>query len=238
MSGIKNQNGFTITEILVAMAIMALGFLAMAEMEFLSLRQKQNAEAGTIATNVIQFIADRDMSEVRRRYLYNSIVYIDAQAGRDLDLSYCDGSSNTSICDTCPCDPLEALTPSPTNGTTESTCAVVDSQNFDPDKLVFRSDDSDCKEDAEALIGEGRRVLYVVKRATTTQAIVNGVTTLTVSITYAVKTRSQFEGTSNPFSVAIKDSLATQVYQVTAHEDNYSDFLGPDWAQVRVPHVP
>src|SRR5574341_101233 len=108
MIGTKNQEGFTLIELLVATLIMALGFIAFAEMQFLSLLQKQRAELGSTATNAIQFISDRDMAEVKRIYLLNSNARLDAQAGRALDLSYCDGSAN-SVCGACPCDPLEAL---------------------------------------------------------------------------------------------------------------------------------
>jgi len=143
MYGLKKQEGFTITEVLVAVLIMGLGFLAMAEMEFLALRQKQRAEEGTVATNVIQFIADRDMAEVKRRHLYNSIVYMDAQAGKTYDLSYCTGSSGNSVCNSCPCNPLEFVISELDHGTVQNTCAVVDLNDSDPDKAGFRNALSD-----------------------------------------------------------------------------------------------
>ncbi|MCL4246501.1 MAG: prepilin-type N-terminal cleavage/methylation domain-containing protein, partial [Candidatus Dadabacteria bacterium] len=82
MSLLRNQRGFTFTEIIIAISIMALGFLAMAQMQYLSLRQKQRAEQGTVATNIIQFIADRDIERVKRSHLLNSIAFVEAQAGR------------------------------------------------------------------------------------------------------------------------------------------------------------
>jgi prepilin-type N-terminal cleavage/methylation domain-containing protein len=230
MPGIKNQSGFTLTEILIAIAIMALGFMAVAEMEFLSLRQKQRAEMGTIATNVIQFVSDRDMAEVKRAYLLNSNTYLDVQAGRTPDYSYCNGSS-TSICGTCPCDPLEVVTPNPDNGATDETCAAVDVENFDPTSLIFRDTGADCEDDGAAIIAANGSPLYVVKQTSTT--VTN---TVEVSITYAVKTPTQFDDTGLS-SVSIKDSLASQTYEITAHVDDYSDFI-PAWNQVRVPHIP
>jgi len=235
MYGLKKQEGFTITEVLVAVLIMGLGFLAMAEMEFLALRQKQRAEEGTVATNVIQFIADRDMAEVKRRHLYNSIVYMDAQAGKTYDLSYCNGSSGNSVCNSCPCNPLEFVISELDNGTVENTCAVVDLKDSDPDKVVFRNTLSDCNSDAASMREGNRPFLYVVKRAEAKEETINGIKTLTVSINYAVKTEAQFEDTG--FSVDISDSLASQVYEITAHQSDYSNFV-PGWNEVFIPHIP
>ncbi len=235
MSRIKNRDGFTLVEILVATLIMALGFLSLAEMETLSLRQKQRAESGTIATNVIQFISERDMAEVRRLYLLNSTAYVDVQAGRITippNPAYCNGST-TSACSVCPCDPLQALTPNPTDGTTESTCAIIDIQNFDPQKLNFRGSKTQCQTDAK---NNTNADLFIVKSATT--AVNSAVTPniVTVSITYAVKTPTQFNKTGLG-SVSLADSLASQAYQVTAHIDNYSNFIA-GWNTVRIPHIP
>jgi len=67
-----SQNGFTLIEILVSVFIMSIGFLALSQMEFLSVRQTRLAEQGTMATNIIQFISDRDASEVKKRTLLNN----------------------------------------------------------------------------------------------------------------------------------------------------------------------
>ncbi|MGQ0793624.1 MAG: type IV pilus modification PilV family protein [Deltaproteobacteria bacterium] len=233
MIRVKDENGFTFIEILIALAIMAFGFLAMAQMEFLSLKQKQLAEAGTIATNMIQFISDRDMAEVKRRYLLNSAVYSDAQAGRTPNMLYCDGSSD-AVCGACPCDPLEAVTANPDDGVSENSCAALNSRNPDPSLLQFRATKALCQADAAALPA-GSPALYVTKLATTDSETVNGVEVLTVSIGYAIKTPAQFAET--PFSGDIRDSLASQTYEITAQIDNYTDIIA-GWSQVRVPHVP
>ncbi|MEZ4547618.1 MAG: prepilin-type N-terminal cleavage/methylation domain-containing protein [Thermodesulfobacteriota bacterium] len=106
MSLLRNERGFTFTEIIIAISIMALGFLAMAQMQYLSLRQKQRAEQGTVATNVIQFIADRDMEEVKRAHLLNSIAFVEAQAGRlnagssaEPHLQHCMSGNPDRMCD-------------------------------------------------------------------------------------------------------------------------------------------
>ncbi len=232
----KNQEGFSLLELLIATLIMALGFMAFAEVQFLSLLQKQRAELGSTATNAIQFISDRDMAEVKRIYLLNSNTRMDAQAGRALDLSYCDGSA-TSVCGVCPCDPLEALTPNPGNGVDETTCAVVTSHNFDPNNITFRNTKALCLADAAALPANSSPI-YIVKKAET--IVVDNPAPapdgVTVTLTYAIKTSPQFDDTDIT-SVLIRDSIASQSFGVTAHEDNYSDLI-PGWNLVRIPHVP
>jgi len=235
MSGTKNQDGFTLLEILVAVFIMSLGFLAAAQMQFLSLRQNQLAEGGTVATNVIQYISDNDMAQVRRTYLHNAITYIDAQAERVLDLTYCDGS-DSSICDECPCDPLQAITNNPTDGVTETICAAVDINNFNPENLTFRTTASQCKTDGAVIATAGSTPLYALKQATTTEGLLNGVQTLLVSVTYAVKTPAQLND-SGLGSVSLKDSLVAQSYDVSAHVADFSDLI-PGWNSVNIPHIP
>jgi prepilin-type N-terminal cleavage/methylation domain-containing protein len=231
----KNQNGFTLLEILVAVFIMALGFLAAAQMQFLSLRQKQLAEQGTVATNVIQFVSDTDMAEVKRLYLYNANAYVQAQAGKIPNTDYCSGSTN-SACGECPCDPLEAITPNPANGITETTCAAVDINNFNPNNLNFRDTVTQCKADGAVISEAGSSPLYVVKQATTTQALLYGVQTLRVRATYAIKTPAQFNE-SGLASVSLSNSLVSQTYEISANLTDYSDFI-PGWNAVNVPHVP
>lgn len=232
----KNQEGFTLIELLIATLIMALGFIAFAEMQFLSLLQKQRAELGSTATNAIQFISDRDMAEVKRIYLLNSNTRMDAQAGRVLDLSYCNGSV-TSVCGACPCDPLEALTPNPDNGVNETTCAAIDRQHFDPNNITFRNTKALCQADAAALPANSSPI-YIVKEAKTCVdsplPCSSGVTVVT--LTYAIKTSLQFDDT-DIISVLIRDSIASQSFGVTAHVDDYSDLI-LGWTKVRIPHVP
>ena len=231
----KNQEGFTLIELLIATLIMSIGFIAFAEMQFLSLLQKQRAELGSTATNAIQFISDRDMAEAKRIYLLNSNTRMDANAGRLLDLSYCDGSA-TSVCGVCPCDPLEAITPNPDNGVTETTCAAIDRHNLDPNNITFRNTKADCQDDGDTILAANRSVLYIVKEATTTvdAAVIPNI--VEVQITYAIKTSPQFDDT-DIISVLIRDSIASQSFGVTAHVDNYSDLI-PGWDPVRIPHVP
>src|SRR3990172_10161715 len=207
----KNQEGFSLLELLIAALIMALGFMAAAEMQFLSLLQKQRAELGSTATNAIQFISDRDMAEVKRIYLLNSNTRLDAQAGRALELSYCDGGA-TSVCDACPCDPLEAITPNPDNGVTETTCAAIDRHNLDPTNITFRTTKPECQDDGDTILAANSSPLYIVKKAETNvvdPAVIPNI--VEVKLTYAIKTSPQFDDTDIT-SVLIRDSIASQSF--------------------------
>ena len=237
MSSTSSQKGFTLTEILIALSIMALGFLAMAQMQYLSIRQKQQAELGTVATNVIQFIADRDMEEVKRAHLLNSIAYIHAQAGdpnMDKYLAYCNSSNVNRMCDPCPCDPLAEVTSHPSQET-ETTCAVIDIHDFDLKKVVFKTTKAECS-------GGNNDSLIVIKnvKSDTSKPQNSNDNVTTLKVTYGVKTRSQFDETSFD-SLSITDTLATQNMAFSAQEDDWSQYLNDnnyDWTKVNVPHVP
>ena len=242
MLKISNDKGFTFTEILVALLIMTIGFLAMAQMQFLSLKQKQDAELGTIATNMIQFISDRDMAEAKRVHLLNSIAYIEAQAGRldpgdenEPHLKYCKTSNADHVCEACPCNPLESITiAAPADGATETSCAVVNPHDFNPGSVEFAKDGVTGSPCSTA----GDDVLYVIKQV---QSTVNNSTTpavTTLDITYAVKSPTQFEGTAFD-SVSIKDSIATQQFSITSHREDWTEIIsGGGWNAVEIPHIP
>ncbi len=243
MLNLGNQKGFTFTEIMVALSIMALGFLAMAQMQYLSLRQKQQAENGTVATNMIQFIADRDMEEVKRTHLLNAIAFVEAQAGRlnpgsasEPHLQHCLSGNSKRLCDLCPCDPLAAVTPDPSevlddegNVVPETSCAVVSVHDFDPEDVVFSTTESDCA-------GSTGDTLIVVK-----QVVVDNDTTVdppetTLNVTYGVKSKKQFQETDFD-SLSTKDTLATQNIVFSAHDEDWSQFIA-GWTTVKVPHIP
>lgn len=237
MSLLRNQRGFTFTEIIIAISIMALGFLAMAQMQYLSLRQKQRAEQGTVATNIIQFIADRDIERVKRSHLLNSIAFVEAQAGRlnagsssEPHLQHCMSGNPERMCDLCPCDPLAQVTPNPAQPSVTS-CAVVDPHSFDPGDVSFSREAPICTAAAD---GES---LIVVKRVDSVTDNTQQPPITTLTVTYAVKTKSQFSDTGFE-SVSIKDTLVTQNLVFSAHREDWSRFLGGGWNNVNVPHVP
>lgn len=233
---LRNQRGFTFTEIIIAVSIMALGFLAMAQMQYLSLRQKQKAEQGTVATNIIQFIADRDIEEVKRAHLLNSIAFVEAQAGRlnagsssEPHLQHCMSGNAERMCDTCPCDPLMQVTPNPAQPSITS-CAVIDPYSFDPGKVSFSREPPICTAAADS------ESLIVVKRVDSAIDNTSQPPITTLTVTYAVKTKNQFADTGFQ-SLAIKDTLAAQNLVFSAHREDWSQFI-PGWNNVNVPHVP
>ena len=237
------QKGFTFIEILVALSIMALGFLAMTQMQYLSLRQKQQAEAGTVATNVIQFIADRDMEEVKRTHLLNAIAFVEAQAGRldpesasEPHLQHCMTGNADRLCDACPCDPLAAVTPDPTenlddegNNIPEISCAVIDIYDFDPEEVSFSTSQSACA-------GATGDDLIVVKRVLVDTDTTADPPLTTLNVTYGIKTKKQFEETDFD-SISRKDTLATQDMVFSSHDEDWSQFI-PGWTSVSIPHIP
>jgi prepilin-type N-terminal cleavage/methylation domain-containing protein len=259
---ISRQDGFTLAEILIAVGIMALGFLAVAEMQYLSLRQKQKAEFGTIATNIIQFVADKDMEEVRRLHLLNTIAHSDCVAGRPNrpDFSYCDGTaptdcSNPPCADPCsctgmttgscttagvPCDTMRVLTVADPGDPPweELSCAPIETHDFDPEKLVFDTDVNNCTDPGADM--------YIIKnvRASQVEDDATGIDILTVTLTYAVKTPGQFAETgltivdpANNNLPILRNSVATQTHMISAHIDDWSQIIA-GWTLVRVPHIP
>lgn len=106
-------------EILVATLIMSIGFLAASQMQFMAMKQKRLAVDGSKGSNFSQFIADYDFAEMKRRHLLNAAAYLDGQAGRTMDLSYCDNTppakcpEDTCLdpCTACPCNPLDIIRP-------------------------------------------------------------------------------------------------------------------------------
>lgn len=243
MSILSNQKGFTFTEIMIALSIMALGFLAMAQMQYLSLKQKAQAESGTVATNMIQFIADRDMEEVKRTHLLNSIAFVEAQAGRlnpasasEPHLQHCTSGNAQRLCDLCPCDPLAAVTPDPSevvdgegNLVPETSCAIVSIHDFDPEAVDFSTNESDCS-------GAPGDAFIVVKQALVdTDNTVNPPFT-TLNVTYGIKSPKQFQETDFD-SLSTKNTLATQNTVFSAHQEDWSQFI-LGWTSVKVPHIP
>jgi len=224
---------------------MAVGFIATAQMEFLSLRQHQLARSGTDGTNVIQYINDTDMANIKSLHLLNSIAFIDAQAGRAPNLTYCDGAPPSTCpektcvdpCTACPCNPLSVVTGSANvvNGSVSTQCAVVDLDEFDPTKLMFHTVDTDCINDANAQLALGIEPTFIVRVARTNVDQTQTPNIVTIQLTYAVKDTKKFEHTK--MSVDERDSLSTMSFAISAHIADWSVFI-PGWTQAYVPHVP
>lgn len=234
-----SQKGFTLVEILVAVFIMSVGFLALSQMEFLSVRQKQMAEAGSKATNVIQFAADRDLAEIKRVALLNIRTFIVESSGNTADYTYCDGSSDSSVCSNCPCNPLARVATDPTVVETKATqCAAIDLDSSDVESVNYTTDETTCLSNYNSLGADG---LLILRSASV--ASVASSTTLTsiftVNLTYSVKSLEQFIDSN--FSLATRDNLAVQGIVITAQTEDYSDTVPVSagaWGSVVVPHVP
>ena len=235
----KSENkGFTLLEILMALGIMAFGFIAMSQMQYLSLRQSNLAESGTVATNIIQFAGDRDMARAKRLHLLNSRVYLDSQAGKTIGIQndYCSGGTD-AVCAECPCNPLEVFTTqSLTDGSVENRCSVIDINNFDPESIDYQAVDdlSQCT-DSE---------FYLLRRVTAEVDATVAPTELNLNISYAVKNQTQLDDSGFELSepdYTINQSLVVQKYRVSAHVDTgWNNFVtsAGNWNLVVIPHIP
>ena len=230
-----NRSGFTIIEILITILIMSTGFIALSQMQFLSILQKQRAEAGTIATNIVQFANDSELAKAKKMHQLNILVLLDTIAQRTPDYTYC-GDSTKFGCTQCPCDPLTAFTPNPVVGN-EKTCSIIDINDFDPENLIY-TNQTTCQTTLDSF---GTEAMILVKDVDTNSVVVDGITILTLSIMYGVKSKEQFRDSG--LSVLLKDTLVAQSFEVTAHLDNYNEngtiSSNPTgWINVRVPHLP
>jgi hypothetical protein len=88
--------------------------------------------------------------------------------------------------------------------------------------------------------------MYIIKNVMANQAPdpTTLIQILTVTITYAVKSPTQFDDTgleildtANNNRPILKNSLATQRFEFTANIDDWSQII-PGWTQVRVPNLP
>lgn len=249
----SNNNGFTFLEIIVALGIMAIGFLAMSQMQYLSLRQTTLSQVGSQSTNLLQSIADRDTQFARILHLLNSRVYLDAQSGKDITTQddYCDGAPPTDClnppcadpCTTCPCDPLTIYTSDTTVNNTETTCAFLSTIEFDPTDITYETNKALCTNPACLSADPPCQIdLYVVRRVNTT---INQLATpqeINLRVTYAIKTPAQFENYELDDPLRIFDTVVAQTYQTSAHLDqNWNTIINnpaQDWSNVIVPHIP
>ncbi|NIP31754.1 MAG: prepilin-type N-terminal cleavage/methylation domain-containing protein [Candidatus Dadabacteria bacterium] len=242
MGKIYQEKGFSLLELIIALGIMAVGFLAMAQMQFLSLRQHNVAQSGTLATNIIQFASDNDLVEIKRRFLLNSQNYIKGLKGLTVSSSpdFCDGTPPSNCpnspdtcadpCTSCPCNPFTIITSKASlddDNSTETACAAVKLIDLNSDKLDFKTTASNCTN------GE-----YYIIRQVTTNVIqsTNPVDPdlLQFTITYAVKSPRKFDETG--FNLKTKNVLALQNIEISGHFDDWSQYV-PTWSNVLVPHI-
>ncbi len=249
----SNNKGFTLYEILVALAITSIGFLAMSQMQYLSLRQTTLAQIGSKSTNLLQSLTDRDTQFARIIHLMNSRVYLDSVSGTTITTqdNYCDGTPPTSClnppcsdpCTICPCDPLTIFTSDPTTNNTETTCAFLSTVEFDPTNIKYETNKGLCSNPA-CLAEETpcRQELFVVRRVVTTVDQTTIPQEINLRVTYAIKTPKQFADFNLDDPIRIIDTVVAQTYLTSAHIDQnwntYINIPGQDWSNVTIPHIP
>ncbi|NIP38444.1 MAG: prepilin-type N-terminal cleavage/methylation domain-containing protein, partial [Candidatus Dadabacteria bacterium] len=215
------QSGFTLLEVLVAVFIMATGFLALSQMEFLSLRQKIIAEDSSLATNILQAAVDKDFGELKRVSLLNIRTFIAEANESDADYTYCDGSADSSICSSCPCNPLAFIAPDPTVvGTKAIQCAAIMLDDLDIKNLSYTTNKDNCLNDYTTIGSEG---MFILRRASVGDEASDSSTITSiykVDLVYAVKSLEQFQ--KSDFSLALKDNLVLQGVTVSAQTEDYS----------------
>lgn len=247
----SNNKGFTLFEILIALAITAVGFLAMSQMQYISLRQKTLAETGTFATNVIDTVSDFEMANARAISLLNARVYLDSQANKTIlnQVQYCDGSDD-SVCAQCPCNPLTVFT-SPgfnlfANGS-ETLCVPLDIENFNISDIEYFDSVAGCSATADDL----NPSFFIIRRVVNNFDGASTPNQINLNVTYALKSLKQLKDTGNGLELGdggesgplkITHSISLQNYQISAHvEQDWTNFVtlaGGTWNLVVVPHIP
>lgn len=244
----KNNRGFTLLEILVALGIMSIGFLAMSQMQYLSVLQTRRASEGTLGTNFIQYAVDKDLQDLRRTHLLNTQVYLDAQADKPFSTNpdYCDGSAPDSCpesgdhtcvdpCQSCPCDPIgEIFTIDTTQDDTQTSCAEIDNINdFDVTGIRYETDFDNCNNSEYYLVRSVNSVITQNPDPTLDDE-------LAIDITYGLKTQRQFSTDERRQSFTLRDTVALQNIRVTAHiATDWDEIINsPDWNRIVVPNIP
>jgi len=208
-----DSKGFTLIEVLVALFIMSIGFLAISQMQYLSFRQSQLAHSGTTATNMIQAFSDSDLSRMRSIHNLNLALISKIRNGNftdanDTALKFC----KTDLCSNeCPCDPFLTISENPdtgTEGNPERICTAIDIENYAFDETIISTNPADSCDDTANK--------YFLTR-TISINIDNGIIPeeRTYNIAYSVKNRYQQE--NSPLELG--NSLATHFIKISAHID-------------------
>ena len=248
---ISNKKGFTLLEVIVALSIMTIGFLAMSQMQYISVLQKTAAENGTLATNIIEGVSGFEIARAKRIALLNAKVYLDSQASITITTQddYCDGSDD-AICSQCPCNPMQSFSSDTfdflDNGA-EVRCAPVDTAKFRVSDVQYFDNINDCS----AVTEDINPSFFIIRRITNNFDDNSTPNQVNSEVTYAIKSIKQLKDADNGFeldeggesnALAIKKSLAVQKYEISAHvERDWTNFItlgGGTWNQVVVPHIP
>lgn len=229
-----DSKGFTLIEVLVALFIMSIGFLALSQMQYLSFRQTQLAHSGTTATNLIQAFSDSDLSRLRSIHLNNRLIInkADDRLLTSEDIEFC----NNDLCDNlCPCDPF-LLISDPVANQPEIECAVIDFENFRLEEPIFSSDRETC------INQDGINKSFYLLRTVDLDTNINIFPTeRTYSITYSIIFPGEFEDPNIEELSDIRpgNTIASQQIELTAHVLNigFND-PGLNAIQFVIPHIP
>lgn len=203
------NNGFTLIEVLAALFIMSIGFLALSQMQYLSLKQTQLAHSGTTAANLIQAYSDSDLSRIRIIHSLNQQLVIRLSRDENIDandpiLTYC----NADPCGgECPCDPLKVINTDTENNNLTRTCSGIDIEAVNIKNPVYSTDIDTCKKAG---------VDYFVVRSVDLRVENNEIPPQrTFNIEYSIKNPTQFNRDGlNPGA-----ALATNTIEISAHTD-------------------
>ncbi len=223
--------GFTLIEVLVALFIMSIGFLALSQMQYLSLRQSQLAYSGTTATNIIQAFSDSDLSRMRSIHNLNMALVNDLFSGDITNREYCDND----LCNNeCPCDPFSVISDYPAtatgNNSPEQICTAIKNENYTFGETII-SDDSTVSCD-DILVNTSNE--YFLTR--TINIDTNVPEERTYKIAYTIKNR--YQRIHHPLDLG--NSLATQFIKISAHVDTTTLANAPDGISnlLVIPNIP
>ncbi len=224
------NKGFTLIEVLVAVFIMSIGFLALSQMQYLSFRQTQLAHSGTTATNLIQAFSDSDLSRIRmidglNQNLVTRLSENEEIGNNDPVFAYC----STSPCNgSCPCDPFRTILERTDQDNTFSSCMGIDIDNNSIDSPIYSTDSTDC--------GAPGSDYFLVR--TIDLRVDNNIRPpqRTYNIEYSVKSPGQLR--KNGFNAGI--SLATNTIEIVAYVDTTTLASAPDDIEriLIIPNIP
>jgi prepilin-type N-terminal cleavage/methylation domain-containing protein len=221
------NKGFTLIEVLVALFIMSIGFLALSQMQYLSLKQSQLAYSGTTASNLIQSLSDIDLSRIRIINRNNIVLVNDIISGNgnNTHQDYC----NNNLCNNeCPCDPFHAFTAFADEDSPLSICTAIKNEyhklNFD-ETIISTNPAVSCNNTANE---------YFLTRTINVDTRVPG--ERTYNIAYTIKNRYQQVN----YPDELGNSLATQYIKISAHVDSTILASAPDGISnlLVIPNIP
>jgi len=225
-----DNKGFTLIEVLVALFIMSIGFLALSQMQYLSFRQTQLAHSGTTATNLIQAFIDSDLSRIKMIHNLNQNLVNRLQTGEDIDssdpaLTYC----NSEPCDgICPCDPFKTINTVTDVNNIVTACSGVDLESANVEEPVYSTDTANC---------ENPGVDFYIVRSVDLRVNNNEIPPQrTFNIEYSVRNPGQF----NRNGLSSGSSLATNTIEISAHVDTTILASAPDGIErlLVIPNIP